>query len=660
MRVTGCGLLAIPLATAALLAQSRDVVPQFRGGVDLLPVDVTVLDDKRQAVRGLTASDFTVLVNGEPAAIRAFSAVDLAPRVGGTDASWSATIPPDVTTNVSGNEEGRLVVILMDRSIPPQEPMTAARRIAHAAIDALGPHDLAAVVSTSNGSVHDATIQNFTADRTRLKRAIDRQNPAGISEEAQAVWASLGVTFDPLQDGSCLCGLCVLQTITRVADAVRDTPRRRKLLFFIGSNVAWQSMRRASETGADTGCDNRLSDARKAVQAAVDRANLTVHSIDPQGLLTVGPQTRASVPNLLGRSNTNRTGLPGLADAQMTATSDLLAAQQNIRQLPDRTGGRTVINRNDAHDIVPAIYRESESYYLLGIEDSPRRGDGPRSIEVTVGRGLRAYAPRSYVPAAVAATAGAATRVDALTRLLPRGDLPLALSVAPIAIPDSAKAHVRIHVDAGSFARNATAPVPLDITIVATDRTGRPVASARQQSTVSVGGVANNSTIEVNVPAHLELPAGDYGIRVAVSDPTTGRIASVFSDLAVPDFAGSPLSLSGLTVDVVRSPNAPPISTTRRSFRRTDRVRALLQIYQGTGRTDPIAPVAMRVQIVDGKGAPVRDQTLPFDERTFTGRRADAVITLPLANLTPGEYLLKLAASLGPHSEGRAIRFVVE
>ena len=29
---------------------------------------------------------------------------------------------------------------------------------------------------------------------------------------------------------------------------------------------------------------------------AVDRANLTVHSVDPQGLATTGPQTRASAP----------------------------------------------------------------------------------------------------------------------------------------------------------------------------------------------------------------------------------------------------------------------------------------------------------------------------------------------------------------------------
>ena len=89
---------------------------------------------------------------------------------------------------------------------------------------------------------------------------------------------------NPLSDGRCLCGLCVLETITRVADAVQDTPRRRKMLFFIGSDMIWQSTRSVMAAGADVGCETRIKDARAAMFKAVDRANLTVHSVDPKGL----------------------------------------------------------------------------------------------------------------------------------------------------------------------------------------------------------------------------------------------------------------------------------------------------------------------------------------------------------------------------------------
>jgi hypothetical protein len=98
----------------------------------------------------------------------------------------------------------------------------------------------------------------------------------------------------------------------------------------------------------------------------------------------------------------------------------------------------------------------------------------------------------------------------------------------------------------------------------------------------------------------------------------------------------------------------------RRVFDRADQVRAVLQIYQGTRRTDVITPVSMRVQILDAKGTAVRDQTLLFTEQTFTDRRADCVITLPVASLPAGEYLLKLEASVDRQTSGRALRFAVQ
>ena len=89
-------------------------------------------------------------------------------------------------------------------------------------------------------------------------------------------------------------------------------------------------------------------------------------------------------------------------------------------------------------------------------------------------------------------------------------------------------------------------------------------------------------------------------------------------------------------------------------------MRGVLQIYQGTKRTDALAPVVMRVRILDAKGTALRDQSLPFPESSFANRRTDCVITLPLATLTPGEYLLKLDASANRHTSSRALRFRVE
>ncbi len=645
MRRRTIGLLLVQLLVcASLLGQT----PQFRTGVELIQLDVTVLDDKRLPVRGLTADDFTVLDNGTPTPIRAFTPVELAPRVRTTDAVWAHDVTPDVVTNQVGEQEGRLVIILMDRSIPAHEPSAAAKRIATAAVEALGPNDLGAVVSTANGAVQNPTVQNLTTDRARLLRAIDFADPAtGISPDAEIIMGKL----DPMNDGRCLCGLCVLETITRAADAVQSMPRRRKVLLFIGSDIVWQSTRSVAQISQDTGCEVPLKDARTKMFASVDRANLTIHSIDPQGLVNLGPQTQGGARG--GFDRAVNSGPTERLKKQQEATNDSITHRQNLEVLPERTGGRTVVGRNNAEQTVPEIFRESDAYYVLGVERAiSKRPDRAHSLEVKVRRrGVRVFSQRLYVDSTDAANASAipATPEDALRQLLPRASLPLTLGVTTFASPNREQAIVRVSIDAAAFARTDGTAVPLEVMVQAVDRVGRQLALAKQLSTITLEG----SSRDVTVQSQLELPRGDYSIRAAVADRATGKIASVFSDVTVPDFDSAPLSLSDVIIEAANVP------TTRRVFRRTDQVRAVLQIYQGTQRTDAIAPVAMRVQILDAKGTAIRDQSLPFGEQAFTDRRADCVITLPLKNLPAGDYLLKLEASNTRRTTGRALRFVV-
>ena len=246
-----------------------------------------VLDRKRQPVTGLSASDFTVLENGVQRPVRAFTSIQLPARAARAAVAPQATAPDDVVTNQVGQQEGRIVIILMDRSIPTGQPTLAARKIALAAVDALGPHDLAALISTSG-----AVPQNLTANRARLIRAINERRDwsTGISKDQKEVLPA-AVADDPLSDGRCLCGLCVLETLTRVSDAVQNTPGRRKALLFIGSSVIFQSGPRAPSL--DIGCDWRLANARGRLFASLALSNLTVHSLDPSGLVIVWGRGRA-------------------------------------------------------------------------------------------------------------------------------------------------------------------------------------------------------------------------------------------------------------------------------------------------------------------------------------------------------------------------------
>ena len=165
--------LAIGVTVTVAVAAEQHPTPQptFRTAVDVVQVDVSVLDKNRKPVQGLTTADFTILEDGKPRPVVAFAPVNLEePNHALAPAAWVRDVAPDVVTNAV-KPEGCLVVIMFDWSIR-FEDQVLARNIAAAAVDQLGPNDLAAVVFTSQFA-NGCTPQNFTADRGRLLAAID-------------------------------------------------------------------------------------------------------------------------------------------------------------------------------------------------------------------------------------------------------------------------------------------------------------------------------------------------------------------------------------------------------------------------------------------------------------------------------------------------------
>lgn len=621
--------------------------PQFRAGVELVQLDVSVLDRDRRPVAGLTAADFQLLENGKPRPIRGFTAVHLPAQAAGVAAVPANAPPRDVVTNRAGLEDGRLVVILMDRTIPPGEPTLAARKIAAAAINTLGPNDLGALVSSSG-----AVPQNLTVNRSRLLEALDQRDwSTGLSKAQEDVAGK----EDPLSDGRCLCGLCVMETVTRVAEALQHAPRRHKMLLFIGSRVIFQAGPRTPT--ADVGCGQRLVETRERMQASLALSHLTVHSLDPTGLSSIGPHTRASAPG----------GKPGearLARVQQTQveTAELLEQQGSLRYLPDLTGGRTVANTNAPEEAVPEIFAESASYYVLGFESAAADRSGNAPVEVKVSPpGARVFAQRRYqlqpsLPGVLApgGTAQPAPVLAALRGLLPVATRPLTISAAAFAGPE-ARATVVVNVDVGAFAEGAAAR-PLRFALSVFDQGRREIKSSTQTATVAF----NNST-DTNVQTTVELPPGNYEVRMAVEHEKTA-VASVFAPLSVPRFDRAPLSLSDVIVQTSAKPSAAPgeitlSPTTRRMFSRAEQVRAVFEVYQGTGSSASISPVSVRNRIVDSSGRAIREQRLDLAAKSFTHRKAG--MSVDLSALPAGEYVLTIDAELDRESANRAIPFAV-
>jgi VWFA-related protein len=671
-------LTAALLAARTLLFTAQEPsTPQarFRSAADLVQLDVSVLDDKRRPVRGLTAADFSITEDGQPRPIEAFSEISLPGRID-VAAPWVREVPPDVATNSVADDEGRIVIILLDRSIPVGQPSIVAKKIAMTAIEEMGPGDLGAVISTSGGS-----SQNLTSDRARLLRAVGRSDiSAGTTSDAREIEEQLQnalgrdegeklITWTPLNDGRCNCGLCVLDTITSLAKAVEDTPRRRKVLFFIGSDLVLQPSGTLSLAGTDVGCDTRLKDARTTMFESLGRANLTIHSIDPSGLNNVGPVGRTS--SALAARN-----------VQTTLTRDVtesLQHQDSLKVLPERTGGRAVVNSNAPDTAVPSIFTESASYYLLAFRPAePSSNPAFHPVSVKVGRrGVSVHTRSGYVnavappvPAQISSSSSrrSSTLRTALGGLVPSTPATVDANAAVFASDTAVRSSVAIVVGVGEFAALSKGRVPLEVVVSAFDRNGKPRGAARQTLEVTWPASGPQATQRVEVLSKLDLPPGDYEIRAAVADSDPGRSASVFTYATVPSFDAEPLALSNVVIGAIAptttapkgflSPLLPFNPTAQREFANTDRILGFLRLYQGIARREALQSVALRTTLIDARGETVASSEAVLAEAQFAkNRTAEHYIALPLATLTTGEYLMRIEAKMGSYTAGRAVRF---
>jgi len=601
--------------------QSPQQRPVFRGGVDVVQIDVLVLDKNRHPIKGLTAEDFLVTENGKVQPIVAVNEVEVPPPVAPT-APWMRDVNPDVTSN--DLEARRLVVIVMDDAgtgVDDGEP-AAAKRTAHAIVDHLGPNDLAAVVYTYLGR-----SQNFTSNRAQLLAAIDAFQPKK--------WGSAG------QPVACMTreGGCQVQAVSRVAEVLRTAPRGRKAVIFLGPGpIADFSRNNVNPTDLASSIGNMFQ--------MLQEANATVYTIDPRGL-TVG----------------------GLKLDELNSEIALAEA----------TGGRRIQSTNQMWERVPEIFAENESYYLIGYRST--FGAGPGSFHRTQvkvnrpGAEVRArigyYAPRPE--RAKKAKTPVAAEDDAISRGLPTGDLPLTVTTAAFATPAKPGATVAVIVAASEPVGDdpnlrAGKPSPRRISLIATayDQENWKAHGAERQTIQLTLNPTALQSVQYEVISRLPLAPGRYEVRFGAE--SGGKAGSVFMTMEVPNFAKDELSASGLILS--RTPAlpiapknglsdlAPIVPTTAREFERVDTVAGFLRFYQGGSA--PVAPVNLSMRIVNAMNTTVVERTQPMPAERFTrNRAADYRFDLPLSRLSPGEYLLTIAATMPKHSVERTARFTV-
>jgi VWFA-related protein len=596
-----------------------DQTPTFRARTDLVQLDVSVLDREGQPVRGLAAADFTVLKDGRAQPIVAFTAIDV-PTWTSATATWMREIGQDVATNRL--DARRAVVIVMDdvNRTPASDPLIPlAKSIASATIDGLGPADLAAVVHVLNRE----RGQEFTLDRPRLRASVDRFVPSIDRLPASPFSASYGrgTQGGGLPSGACYLKDCVGEALYTAGQVLAAWPGARKTVVLISAGRQHPGI---EETLAE-------ADERRRMFTSLQTANVTVYQFDPHGLQTAAPP---------------------LTD---------------FGTLAESTGGRTITNSNAPTSVVPQMFRENSSYYVLGLRADDNADGRFHRLQVKVNRpDVQVRTRAGYFsdkrPRTKSEQTSAVER--ALSGGLPAGDLPVSVSAAPFATagkPGAALALVaRLDHDA-----NLAGEAVIELVAAAFNTNWKQVAGATQRFALrpsNVGARFSETTLRLN------LPPGRYEVRTAMRNTADDRTGSVFTSVSVPDFSREPLSLSGLVVECpsvgAATPDdlagvVPPLRmTTVRQFSAAQQAAVVVRVYQR--RTTTLIPVRLGTRVVDGQDRAVFTTEAVLEPAAFDAERhADYRVDLPLARLSDGEYLLTLEASAASTVVRRNLRFMV-
>lgn len=649
--------------TAAFLAASlaqQQPPPTFRSGIDVVQVDVSVLDGSRRPIRGLTAADFSVVVDGASQQIVAFEEVVMPPRAV-PSAAWMRDVAPDVKTNALG--EPRLFLIVMDDMRTPLDPymVNSAKSVARAVVDELLPSDLASVVFTKNNS----GAQEFTSDRALLLAAIETFRAGWVPEMPELAAAmSTGV----LRDAVAVLGK-------------RAQGRSAIMWISVGGGIAVEPDVTSRSDSAGIIAENENMLARQERDALL---------ADRLGMFAIMDETRvARVPiygfsiaglHVEGAAHINTSAPPELRVPRFTDRSATMGGEA-LRAVAAATGGRAVVADNEPARVVPAIFEENSSYYLIGYRAGYPLGDGKtRRLQVRVNRSAAIVTPSVRLLRSVPESTSGAARATpppllrAIVDIVPKSDLRLAVAAAPFALPPTrlpggrswvpertAAVLAALRVERSAPAERTTEQV--DALAMVFTPEGKELMTIRQQATVTLRPSDRDAVFDILVP--LKLKPGRYNVRYSARSALLDRTGSVYTDVVVPDFTRERLALSGVILSGEAMPIAAPpdafaalvpvVPTTRRQFERRDRVRAFVRVYQ----REPARIVQMVARITDAADRIAAEGSSVLAVSSFSPYKgADFTYELPTASLSPGSYLLSIEARLDTKTAvRREVRF---
>ncbi len=494
------------VASVALLSAQQSP-PQFRSRVDLVHLDVSVLDQNRRPVKGLTAADFTIFEDGKPQAVTAFDAIDLPdPRPASTP--WMRTVSPDVRRNTDVVERRLIAIVMDDANIPFDVAMLkSAREIGRQVVEKLGPNDLGAVIFTRD----NRNAQEFTNDKARLLKAVEAfeygSRIIGVSNGED----SKGVLLSQMHQFEAAVGV-----LTRVAKSLAAVAHRRKSVVYVGVGVP------AGNAPAD------ITLVGPSREGSAERGAQEVGAVMQQLkhlLMDTYRQARLANVNFYTVSPSGVGGMAALLQSESFKGRKIPAYETAgnyldfLLGLADNTGGRAFPERNEFASALDQVFLENGSYYLLGYSPPNPADDGKyRRVEVKVNRpGVTVRTRNGYYndkPSEVKAAAEASPLDTALSGLLPKTDVDLEVTVAPFQQTGrpTTGAVVVVRGRDEAAARPSRTNEKVDLQISAFSAEGAARGTSRYETQVTLrpgpaGPIVRSAVVDAPAPGPLPAPA---------------------------------------------------------------------------------------------------------------------------------------------------------
>lgn len=657
-------LLAVVTAAAALSARTgpqppaqaapapQEQTPVFRGGVEVLPLDVTVVDRDGRQVTDLTADDFSVEVDGRPRRIVSAEYVKmtdaleagLAPR--GPAPVVPAAPPPDygISSNGGGGPQGRAILLLVDQG---NIRFGAARPVMQNAVkflDRLQPNDRVAFVAVPE----PGEIVDFTTDRMRLREAMLRV--AGrVTPPSRRFNVSLTEAFALYRNSDATLIAQVIQRECAGNFGAAEFERcERDVEQEAAEIVGDQRQQTDRSVGSIRAVLRSLGAMEGPKSVLLISEGLVLESLggELEDLARVAADVRASLDVLM-------LDVPPFDASQArmptTAADDRRLQEEGLLMLAGMARGNLHRVVASAEGAFRRVEQALAGYYLLGVDPGPDDRDGRRHrIQVTTRRkGLTLQARRVFLSPGGPAPA---TPAEALARTLrsPSTATALPIRATTWTYKEPGTSRVRLVV-AAEVERRIDAPLQYATGLVVATKEGKVVAASEDARALTPSDGDDTRATYAGV---ITVDPGTYRVRVALADDER-RTGSVEREVQAWQLNGEALTIGDLLLAPEPAANAPILPQVEAIVHNGSLV-ALAEAYAPA--TGQAGPVAATVEVLrDESSRPLISAPLEVavgvspEVRVARGR-------VNVSAVPPGAYVARVSFTEGGAARGALVR----